>query len=135
MSFTARRQKNVSLPNWYFQVYLHLFRTHREKMSNISKVAQIWKSLLEIPYGKWVKHFCGITIYYITFCTTLYFTTYERIPLEETYPALFITIGSMEFGFFSNNACLEFLVMHIAVRQISHSTFSVPWIMPDYLTR
>ena len=37
----------------------------------------------KIPYGKWVKHFGGITIYYITFCTTLYFTTYKGHHLRK----------------------------------------------------
>ena len=74
------------------------------KISRGNVILQIGKKTF------WRYIFC-ILLYYITFCTTLYFTTYKGHHLSKHYPALFIIFGSMDFFFlFSNNACLEFLL-------------------------
>ena len=104
-------QKNVRVLNWYLKVYftiyldrLHLLKTHTKKPRNKSKGADSWKSLVKIPYGKWVKHFGVIAmLYHILYHSILY--TYKGHLSSHIY--YIIIFGSMEFLFFpSNNACL-----------------------------
>ena len=65
-----------------------------------------------------VKHFGVILFLSVSHSVPLYTLPH----VKDTYPALFIMFGSMEFVFFSP-ITRAFLLINIAVRQISRSTF------------